>query len=125
MMPLLLDQGVGSIPWSPLARGRLARPWDTTTNRSSQDPFGQNLYDEMDHPIVDEVNAIAARRSVSPATVALAWVLRHPAVASPIVGATKEHHLSDALAALDLELSPDDVSALEAPYRPHPVRGHQ
>ncbi len=125
MMPLLLDQGVGSIPWSPLARGRLARPWDTTTNRSSQDAFGQNLYDEMDRPIVDEVNAIATRRSTSPASVALAWVLRHPAVASPIVGATKAHHLNDAVAALDLELSPEEVSALEAPYRPHPVRGHQ
>ena len=125
MMPLLLDQGVASIPWSPLARGRLARPWDSTTNRSAQDQFGQSLYDEADRPIVDEVNAIATRRGVAPAQVALAWVRRHPAVTSPIVGATKPHHLSDAVASLEIELSAAEVAALEAPYRPHPIRGHQ
>jgi len=124
MFPLLDDQGVGSIPWSPLARGRLTRAWDEQTNRSENDEFGRRLYSEDDRPIVDAVLAIAARRGVSPAQVALAWVLANPSVDSPIVGATKAHHLSDAVAALELELDADEIEALETPYQPHRVIGH-
>ena len=123
MMPLLDDQGIGSIPWSPLARGRLARPWGETTKRSESDPFGQSLYSEQDRPIVDVVNAIAARRAVAPSQVALAWVLANPVVASPIIGATKPHHLDDAIAALSLTLDDDELAALEEPYQPHRVQG--
>ena len=123
MMPLLDDQGIGSIPWSPLARGRLARPWGETTKRSESDPFGQSLYSEQDRPIVDVVNAIAARRAVAPSQVALAWVLANPVVASPIIGATKPHHVDDAVAALSLTLDDDEIAALEAPYQPHRVQG--
>ena len=123
MMPLLDDQGIGSIPWSPLARGRLARPWGETTKRSESDPFGQSLYSEQDRPIVDVVNAIATRRAVAPSQVALAWVLANPVVASPIIGATKPHHLDDAVAALSLTLDDDEIAALEAPYQPHRVQG--
>ena len=123
MMPLLDDQGIGSIPWSPLARGRLARPWGESTNRSDTDQFGRSLYTESDRPIVDLVNAIAARRGVSPSQVALAWVLANPVVASPIVGATKAHHLDDAVAALDLTLEEDEIAALTEPYEPHRVQG--
>ncbi len=123
MMPLLDDQGIGSIPWSPLARGRLARPWGETTKRSESDPFGQSLYSEQDRPIVDVVNAIATRRAVAPSQVALAWVLVNPVVASPIIGATKPHHLDDAVAALSLTLDDDEIAALEAPYQPHRVQG--
>ncbi len=123
MMPLLDDQGIGSIPWSPLARGRLARPWGETTKRSESDPFGQSLYSEQDRPIVDVVNAIAARRAVAPSQVALAWVLANPVVASPIIGATKPHHLDDAIAALSLTLDDDEIAALEEPYQPHRVQG--
>ena len=123
MMPLLDDQGIGSIPWSPLARGRLARPWGETTKRSESDPFGQSLYSEQDRPIVDVVNAIATRRAVAPSQVALAWVLANPVVASPIIGATNPHHLDDAVAALSLTLDDDEIAALEAPYQPHRVKG--
>ncbi len=123
MMPLLDDQGIGSIPWSPLARGRLARPWGESTNRSDTDQFGRSLYTESDRPIVDVVNAIAARRGVAPSRVALAWVLANPVVASPIVGATKAHHLDDAVAALDLTLEEDEIAALTEPYEPHRVQG--
>ncbi len=123
MMPLLDDQGVGSIPWSPLARGRLARPWGDSTNRSENDQFGRSLYTENDRPIVDLVNAMAARRGVAPSTVALAWVLTNPVVASPIIGATKAHHLDDAVAALALTLDDDEIAALEEPYQPHRVQG--
>ena len=123
MMPLLDDQGVASIPWSPLARGRLTRPWGEATNRSEQDQFGRNLYTDEDRPIVDLVHSIAERRGVTPAQVALAWVLGNPVVASPIVGATKTRHLDDAIAALNLQLDEDEISALEEPYRPHRVQG--
>ncbi|MDE2281737.1 MAG: aldo/keto reductase [Actinomycetales bacterium] len=123
MMPLLDDQGIGSIPWSPLARGRLARPWGETTNRSDNDQFGRSLYAESDRPIVDLVNELAARRGVAPSQVALAWVLSNPVVASPIVGATKAHHLDDAIAALDLTLDEDEIAMLTEPYQPHRVQG--
>jgi aryl-alcohol dehydrogenase-like predicted oxidoreductase len=123
MFPLLADQGVGSIPWSPLARGRLTRPWDEQTSRSESDEFGRSLYTNDDRAIVDAVLNVAAKRGVAPAQVALAWVLRNPVVSSPIVGATKPEHLSDAVAALDLTLDDAEVAELEAGYRPHDVRG--
>jgi aryl-alcohol dehydrogenase (NADP+) len=124
MLPLCLDEGVGVIPWSPLARGRLARAWDTSTDRSETDEFGRTLYaDESDRAIVDAVGAVAEQRGVPRAQVALAWVAQHPAVTAPIVGATKEHHLDDAVAALDLRLTDEELAALEAPYRPHRIAG--
>jgi aryl-alcohol dehydrogenase-like predicted oxidoreductase len=125
MFPLLLDQGVGAIPWSPLARGRLTRPWDAQTNRSEKDEFGRSLVSDADEPIVDAVLALAAQRGVTPAQIALAWVLKNPAVASPIVGATKPEHLSDAVAAVDLVLSDDEITALQEKYQPHGVVGFQ
>jgi aryl-alcohol dehydrogenase (NADP+) len=125
MFPLLLDQGIGAIPWSPLARGRLTRPWDTQTGRSEKDEFGRSLVSDVDKPIVDAVLALAAKRGVSPAQIALAWVLKNPAVASPIVGATKPEHLRDAVAAVDLVLSDDEITALEEMYQPHGVVGFQ
>jgi aryl-alcohol dehydrogenase (NADP+) len=123
MLPLCADQGVGVIPWSPLARGRLARPWDTSTSRSETDEFGQTLYDEGDRPIVEATAAVASRLGVSQAQVALAWLLSRPEVTAPIVGATKPEHLSDAVAALAVELSDDDVETLESAYRPHAIAG--
>jgi aryl-alcohol dehydrogenase-like predicted oxidoreductase len=127
MLPLCLDQGIGVIPWSPLARGRLTRAWDETTARTETDAFGRGLYTaavESDRQVVDAVARVAAARGVPRAQVALAWVLQTPGVTAPIVGATKPEHLDDAVAALDLALTPDEVQALEAPYVPHPVRGH-
>ncbi|MGC8510275.1 MAG: aldo/keto reductase [Acidimicrobiales bacterium] len=123
MLPLCADQGVGVIPWSPLARGRLTRPWSAQTHRSENDEFGRGLYDDDDRPIVDVVIDVAARRGVAPAQVALAWVLANATVTSPIVGATKPHHLDDAVAAIDLRLDEAETAQLEAAYRPHPVRG--
>jgi 1-deoxyxylulose-5-phosphate synthase len=125
MFPLLLDQGVGAIPWSPLARGRLTREWDAQTNRSEKDEFGRSLVSDVDKPIVDAVLALATQRNVSPAQIALAWVLKNPAVASPIVGATMPGHLSDAVAAVDLTLSDDEIATLEEDYQPHGVVGFQ
>jgi aryl-alcohol dehydrogenase-like predicted oxidoreductase len=124
MFGLLADQGVGSIPWGPLAGGRLARPWgeNSSTARGAvsrdADPQGRPLQLGSDQAIVDAVQRIAADRGVAMATIALAWVLRNPVVSAPIVGATKEHHLADAAAALDIELTSDEVTALESPYVP-------
>ena len=125
MMPLCVDQGVGVIPWSPLARGKLTRDWDEATERSESDEFGRTLYDTApgDRVIVERVAEVAAERGVSRAQVALAWMLSKPFVSSPIVGATKPHHLTDAIAAVDLELSADDIARLEEPYTPHPIAG--
>ena len=126
MLPLCADQGIAVIPWSPLARGRLARDWETETTRSGTDEFGRTLYageEEADRAIVDAVGAVAGRRGVPRAQVALAWLARNPVVTAPIVGATKPHHLDDAVAALDLKLTDDEVKMLEAPYRPRPVAG--
>lgn len=123
MLPFCLDQGVGSIPWSPLARGRLTRSWEQQTKRSESDQFGRDLSFEIDRPIVDTVIDIAGRRGVAPAQVALAWVLSKPAVVSPIVGATKAHHLADAIAAVDLRLDDAEISSLEKDYQPHGVVG--
>jgi aryl-alcohol dehydrogenase-like predicted oxidoreductase len=127
MLPLCLDQGVGVIPWSPLARGRLARPWEAeTTARSGADPFGKNLYartEEADKRVVDRLGEVAKARGVSQATLALAWMLTKPAITAPIVGATKPHHLEDAVAAVALKLTPEEVKTLEEPYVAHPVLG--
>ena len=117
------------IPWSPLARGLLAgtrqTPTDAAATRRAQtDDYGRQLYDQAgDQEVIDAVRRVADARSVSSARVALAWLLATPVVAAPIIGATRLEHLDDAIAALDLELSADEVRQLEAPYRPHPVRG--
>jgi aryl-alcohol dehydrogenase-like predicted oxidoreductase len=124
MLPLCLDQGIGVIPWSPLARGRLTRPWDEETERSQSDAFGSRLYhDASDRAIVERVAEVAEQRGVSRAQVALAWMLAQPAVTAPIIGATKPHHIDDAVASLDLELSADELAGLEEPYTPHAVSG--
>jgi aryl-alcohol dehydrogenase-like predicted oxidoreductase len=123
MLPLCADQGVGSIPWSPLARGRLTRPWTEQTNRSESDEFGRTIYTEDDRPIVEAVINLADKRGVTPAQIALAWMLSKPVVSSPIVGATKEHHLADAVAAVDLLLDDAEIDLLEEGYQPHPVLG--
>ena len=125
MLPLCADQGIGVIPWSPLARGRLTRDWDEPTVRSETDEFGRTLYGALDsdRTIVDRVAQVAVERGVSRAQVALAWVMQQSAVTSPIVGATKPHHLTDAIAAVDLVLSDDEKELLEEPYVPHPVSG--
>ncbi|MGN6781538.1 MAG: aldo/keto reductase [Marmoricola sp.] len=125
MLPLCAAQGVGVIPWSPLARGRLTRPWDTQTARSETDEFGRSLYRDEDQHVVAKVLAVAERRGVSPAQVALAWLLAQPVVTSPIVGITKPEHLQDALAAVDLELTPEEVAELGADYVPHAIAGHR
>jgi aryl-alcohol dehydrogenase-like predicted oxidoreductase len=128
MIPLCLDQGIGVIPWSPLARGMLAgnrsRGGEKHTTRSQTDQFSDYLYNEGDFDVVDRVVEVAGERGVAPAQVALAWLLHQPAVTAPIVGATKIHHLEDAIAAEQLELSADEIARLEAPYVPHPVLGH-
>jgi aryl-alcohol dehydrogenase-like predicted oxidoreductase len=124
MMPLCVDQGVGVIPWSPLARGRLTRDWDTNTERSATDEFGKNLYDAPgDREIVQKVAEIAAVRGLPRAQVAMAWVLAQPFVTAPIVGATKIEHIDDAVAATELSLTSEEIAALEAPYTPHSVVG--
>jgi 1-deoxyxylulose-5-phosphate synthase len=127
MLPLCKAEGIGVIPWSPLARGRLARPWNAEgTNRSEKDRFGAHIYARVssgDRQIIDEVGSIAARRNIPRAQVALAWLLQKPEITAPIVGATKAEHLRDAVAALDVKLTEDEVKVLEAPYVPHPVVG--
>jgi aryl-alcohol dehydrogenase-like predicted oxidoreductase len=124
MIPLCADQGVGLIPWSPLARGKLTRDWDETTARSETDEFGKRLYSEAsDRQIVDAVKEVADQRGVPRAQVALAWVSRNPVVTAPIIGASKPAHLDDAVASLDIDLTDDEVARLEKPYEPHPVSG--
>jgi 1-deoxyxylulose-5-phosphate synthase len=123
MLPLCADEGIAVMPWSPLARGRLTRDWGTQTERSETDRVGSNLYLDSDREIVARVAAVAAGRGVPRAQVALAWVLSKDVVTAPIVGITKAAHLDDALAALDLELTAEEIAALEEPYTPHPVVG--
>ncbi|MFD5061639.1 MULTISPECIES: aldo/keto reductase [unclassified Streptomyces] len=123
MLPLCADQGVGVIPWSPLARGRLTRAWDTTSARSETDEFGKTLYQDTDRHIVDAVAAIADERGVTRAQVALAWLLRQPGVTAPIVGATKPQHLDDAVASVALRLSDDECKRLEEHYSPRGIVG--
>lgn len=124
MLPLCADQGIGVLPWSPLARGRLTRDWDETTARSETDQFGKTLYRDEDRAIVDAVARVASARGVPRARVALAWLLHQPVVTSPIVGVTQPHHLSDAVAAVDLSLSAEELEELAAGYQPHAVAGH-
>ena len=125
MLPLCADQGIGVIPWSPLARGKLTRPWDENTARSDTDEFGRTLYRPEDRAIVERVAEIAVARGVPPAQIALAWVSANPAVTSPIVGATKAQHLTDAIASLEITLDDDEIARLQEPYRPHSVAGFQ
>jgi aryl-alcohol dehydrogenase-like predicted oxidoreductase len=123
MLPLCADEGIGVIPWSPLARGRLTRDWDETTNRSETDEFGSKLYHDDDRVIVERVAEVAEARGVPRAQVALAWVLSKPVVTAPVVGVTKDQHLDDAVAAVDLQLSAEEIARLEEPYTPHAVVG--
>jgi 1-deoxyxylulose-5-phosphate synthase len=117
LFPLLADQGVGSIPWSPLGKGRLTRPWGGGTKRADTDPlYSERFSEEADRPIADAVQRVAEERGIPMAQVALAWVLRNPVVDAPIVGATKPNHLPDAVAAVHLELTDDEVRQLEEPY---------
>lgn len=126
MLPLCRDQGVAVMPWSPLARGRLTRDWDETSQRQETDVFGGTLYrssEDSDRQIVAEVARIAAARGVSRAQVAMAWLLQKDGVTTPIVGASKPQHLDDAFAAVDVVLDDGEIAALEAPYVPHQVAG--
>jgi aryl-alcohol dehydrogenase-like predicted oxidoreductase len=125
MLRLCAAEGIGVTPWSPLARGRLARPWsaEASTDRAKTDNFGKNLYAktvDLDRPIIDRVNELAGKRGVAPSHIALAWLFHKPVVTSPIVGATKPHHLEDAVAGLSLKLSDEEIKWLEELYQPHP-----
>ena len=126
MLPLCVSEGIGVIPWSPLARGRLTRDWDVQTARTETDEFGKQLYAktaDADQKVVDAVAHVAAERGIPRAQVALAWVLQKAPVAAPIVGATKLDHLDDAAGALSVKLDDYEISHLEAPYEPHAVAG--
>ena len=124
MLPLCSDQGVGVIPWSPLARGLLTRDAVQSTTRSETDEYAKTLYGTANMEIVQAVADIAAERGVSRAAVGLAWVAKHPTVTAPIIGATKPHHIADALTSLDITLTADEIARLESPYTPQPVQGH-
>ena len=126
MLPLCQSEGIGVIPWSPLARGRLTRDWDEVSARSEKDAFGKTLYAETadaDGKVVQAVAAVARERQLPRAQVAMAWLLHKRGITAPIVGATKPQHLDDAVAALDVELTVEEIKALEAPYVPHAVTG--
>jgi aryl-alcohol dehydrogenase-like predicted oxidoreductase len=128
MLPLCASEGIGVIPWSPLARGRLTRDWDETTERSETDAFGKSIFAstaDADRKVVEVVAGIAKERGIPRAQVALAWVLDKPEVSAPIVGASKSGHLEDAIAALDIALTDDELDRLEAPYIPHAVVGFE
>jgi aryl-alcohol dehydrogenase-like predicted oxidoreductase len=128
MLPLCEDQGVGSLPWSPLARGRLARPPEAGTERSGSDPLIERLYkgaDEADRLVVDRVGQVAEERGVPRAQVSLAWLMRHPAVTAPIVGVTRPGQLADALGAVELDLTDEEAARLEEPYVPHAIAGFE
>jgi aryl-alcohol dehydrogenase-like predicted oxidoreductase len=128
MLPLCADAGIGVIPWSPLARGRLTRDWNESTERQNTDGFGNSLYDktaDADRRVIEAVAKIAAARGIPRAQVALAWVIGKAEVSAPIVGASKPRHLDDAIAALHVNLTADEVASLEAPYMPHDVVGFQ
>jgi aryl-alcohol dehydrogenase-like predicted oxidoreductase len=128
MIPLCKSEGIGILPWSPLARGRLARPWQgESTKRYETDQLGKKMYsqnnEEANRKVVDRLGQIAEQRGVSRAQLALAWLLSKPGITAPIVGASKPHHLQDSVAALTLRLTPEEIASLEEPYTPHPVLG--
>jgi aryl-alcohol dehydrogenase-like predicted oxidoreductase len=126
MLPLCADQGIAVMPWSPLARGRLTRAWNESSSRQETDEFGKKLYTQFpdsDRLIVDQVSAIAGARGVPRAQVALAWLVQKKGVTSPIVGASKPDHLKDAVAALSLKLTAEEIASLEKPYVPHSISG--
>ncbi|WP_250494579.1 aldo/keto reductase [Caballeronia sp. GAWG1-1] len=125
MLPLCVDQGIGVLPWSPLARGRLTRDWDATSARQESDAFGSTLYrtDDADRAVVEAVAAVAQARGVPRAQVALAWVAQKTPVSAPIIGASKVGHIDDAVAALELNLTDEEIAQLEKPYVPHAVAG--
>ena len=128
MLPLCADMGVGVIPWSPLARGKLTRDWEETTARSQTDAFQKILYTDtaaQDRKVVEAVAAIATAKGINRARVAMAWLLQKPEITAPIIGVTKPAHLTDALGALAVTLNPEEIAALEAPYVPHAVAGIQ
>jgi 1-deoxyxylulose-5-phosphate synthase len=128
MLPLCADGGIAVLPWSPLARGRLTRDWNTETTRTRTDTFGRILFvgtEDSDRHVVEQVAAIAAARGVPRAQVALAWLIQKPVVTAPIVGASKPEHLDDAVAALSLRLNETEIAQLEAAYVPHAVVGHR
>lgn len=127
MLPLCEAEGVAVLPWSPLARGKLTRNWQEPSNRSQSDDYGKLLYgktEASDFRVWERVSEIAAKRKISRAQVALAWVSSKPMVTSPIMGATQIHHLEEAVASLDVRLAPDEIQRLEEAYEPHPVVGH-
>ncbi|MGI8430698.1 MAG: aldo/keto reductase [Chthoniobacterales bacterium] len=127
MLPLCAEEKIGVIPWSPVARGKLTRPWqDEGGGRAQTDEFGKTLYqptEDADREVVGRLNQMAGEKGVPPAQLALAWMLHQPVVTAPIIGATKLGHLDDAVAALELKLTPNEIAALEEPYVPHPVLG--
>ncbi|MBW9114530.1 aldo/keto reductase [Rhizobium cauense] len=126
MLPFCQDQKIAVIPWSPLARGRLTRDWDEKTARSETDEFGKTLYkqaEDADRTIIGIVGKLAAKHGVARAQIATAWILQKGAVTAPIIGASKANHLADAVAALSVKLTPEDVATLEEPYVPHRVEG--
>jgi aryl-alcohol dehydrogenase-like predicted oxidoreductase len=130
MLPLCRAEGIGVLPWSPLARGRLTRPWDEqgTTDRASTDEFAKRLYhatEEADKQVADRLAGLSKARGLPRAQLALAWLLRQPVVSAPIVGATKPHHLEDAVTALSVKLSEEETKSLEEPYIPHPLVGFE
>jgi aryl-alcohol dehydrogenase-like predicted oxidoreductase len=130
MLSLCLAEGIGVLPWSPLARGRLTRAWESqpSTTRGQTDEYGKQIYsgtEEADKPVVDRVGEIAEARGITRAQIALAWLFHQPAVTAPIVGATKPHHLEEAVAALAVKLSEAEIEALDAPYVPHSIVGFE
>jgi aryl-alcohol dehydrogenase-like predicted oxidoreductase len=128
MIPLCLEEGVGLIPWSPLARGRLARTTESPvsgTTRADSDTYAVDLYDSpSDLKVIDAVRTVAKDLGVRPSEIALAWLLQRPGVAAPIIGATKIEHLESAVRSLEVKLNADQIRAVEEPYQPHAVRGH-
>jgi len=128
MHPLCQAENIAVLPWSPLARGRLTRPWGEATARTASDEYGKTLYhatEENDAAIAQRVEAIAARRGVSRAQVALAWLLHKPAVTAPIIGASRAEQLADLVKAVEVELSTEEIAELETVYQPHPVVGFE
>jgi aryl-alcohol dehydrogenase (NADP+) len=131
MIPLCIDQGVGVIPWSPLARGFFARSpkpesGESTTKRAETDEFARNMYfRDDDFKVADAVADVARERGVTPTQVACAWIMQAPGVTAPIIGATKTHHLKELFDAVDMKLSAEEVEAIEKPYHPHPIIGHE